>query len=143
LIPKEQEGRVGQRFPLSDEMRRAIIEHARRDRPRECCGVIVGHDGQPERLYSLRNVAEGNRLYEIDPAQLIELEFQLLPQDDSEIVAIYHSHPESPAYPSRTDIDLAFWPEAVYLICSLEEPDEPVVRGFIIRDGAINEVTLV
>jgi proteasome lid subunit RPN8/RPN11 len=130
------------RFPLPEEMRRAIVEHALRDSPRECCGVITGHNGQPERLLTMRNVAEGNRFYEIDPTQLIELEFDLLPHDDSEIVAIYHSHPESPAYPSRTDVDLAFWPEAVYLICSLELSEQPVVRGFLIRDGTIAEVAL-
>jgi proteasome lid subunit RPN8/RPN11 len=130
-------------FQLSSQMQSQIIEHARRDAPRECCGVIIGKAGEPERLLPMQNVAEGNRLYEIDPAQLIELEFQILPQDASEIVAIYHSHPESPAYPSRTDVDLAFWPEAVYLICSLELPDSPVVRGFRLRDGEIQEVTLI
>jgi [CysO sulfur-carrier protein]-S-L-cysteine hydrolase len=130
------------RFPLPDDIRRAIIEHARSDAPRECCGVLVGHSGQADRIYALRNIAEGNRFYEIDPVQLIELEFHELPKDDSEIVAIYHSHPESPAYPSRTDVELAFWPEAVYLICSLEFPDDPIIRGFEIRDGNISELTL-
>lgn len=129
-------------FPLPKEMYEAIIEHARRDVPRECCGIIAGHSGIPSQLYELRNIAEGNRLYEVDPAQLIELEFNVLENDGSDIVAIYHSHPESPAYPSRTDVDLAYWPEAVYLICSLENPAEPYIRGFRIRDEAITEVAL-
>ena len=93
-------------------------------------------------LYETRNVAAGNRLYEIDPAQLIDLEFRELPARDAEIVAIYHSHPESPAYPSATDVELAFWPDAVFLICSLADRDRPEIRGFRIRDGAIDEVTL-
>jgi proteasome lid subunit RPN8/RPN11 len=130
-------------FLLSASLRQAIVEHARRDAPRECCGVIAGRNGLPGRIFSLRNIADGNRFYEIDPAQLIELEFHELPKDGSDIVAIYHSHPESPAYPSRTDVELAYWPEAVYLICSLEHPDRPVVRGFQIRDGAIAEVALI
>lgn len=129
-------------FTLPSQMRSEIVAHALRESPRECCGVIIGRTGQAERLLPMRNVAEGNRLYEIDPAQLIELEFQILPRDDSEIVAIYHSHPESPAYPSRTDVDLAFWPEAVYLICSLESAKQPVIRGFRLRDGTIQEVVL-
>lgn len=129
-------------FPLPEAMRAAIIEHARRDAPRECCGVIVGRAGQPTRLLPMRNVAEGNRFYEIDPMQLIELEFQILPADDSDIVAIYHSHPASPAFPSKTDLELAFWPDAVYIICSLESPHAPVVRGFYLRDGAVTEVSL-
>jgi proteasome lid subunit RPN8/RPN11 len=130
-------------FQLEPSMRDSIVAHARAEVPRECCGVIVGRSGRPERLLPLRNVAEGNKFYEIDPAQLIELEFHELPKDDSEIVAIYHSHPVSPAYPSRTDVELAFWPEVVYLICSLEFPADPVVRGFRIRDGEIAEVALL
>lgn len=94
-------------------------------------------------MLPMRNIAEGNRFYEIDPAQLIELEFHELPKDDSEILAIYHSHPESPAFPSRTDVELAFWPDAVYLICSLELEEDPLIRGFRIREGEITEVTLV
>ena len=123
-------------------MRTAIVEHARRDAPRECCGIIAGRDGVPMRLYETRNIAPGNRLYEIDPAQLIDLEFREFPDQGLELVAIYHSHPASPAYPSATDVELAFWPDAVFLICSLADPDRPVIRGFRIRDGAIDEVTL-
>jgi proteasome lid subunit RPN8/RPN11 len=129
-------------FALPREMHAAIVAHARREQPRECCGIIAGRDGRPVRLYEARNVAEGNRLYEIDPAQLIELEFHELPQQGTEIVAIYHSHPESPARPSATDIELAFWPEAVYLICSLADPTRPQLRAFRIRDGAVSEVGL-
>jgi proteasome lid subunit RPN8/RPN11 len=130
-------------FVLSQEMHAAIVDHARRDAPRECCGVITGRHRSPSRLIALHNVAEGNRFYEIDPLQLIELEFQELPKDDSDILAIYHSHPESPAYPSKTDLELAYWPEAVYLICSLESPDAPLIRGFYLRDGLVTEVTLI
>lgn len=129
-------------FQLPHEMRAAIIEHAIRDAPRECCGVIAGRDGVLIQVYETPNVAEGNRLYEIDPARLIELEFRELPEQGSEIVAIYHSHPESPAYPSATDVELAFWPEAVYLICSLADRDRPNVRGFRIREESVHEVTL-
>ena len=129
-------------FPLPGEMRAAIVDHAMREAPRECCGIIAGRDGAPIRLYETRNVASGNRLYEIDPAQLIDLEFRELPAQETEIIAIYHSHPASPAYPSATDVELAFWPDAVFLICSLADPQRPEVRGFRIRNGGIQEVTL-
>lgn len=134
--------RPSDEFQLPDEMRQAIIDHAVRDAPRECCGIVAGRGGVPIRVYETRNIAEGNRLYEIDPAQLIDLEFHELPEQEAEIIAIYHSHPESPAYPSATDVALAFWPDAVYLICSLADRDRPDVRGFRIRDEAIHEVTL-
>jgi proteasome lid subunit RPN8/RPN11 len=129
-------------FRLPTEMRAAIIAHAVREAPRECCGLIAGRHGLPMRLYETRNVAVGNRFYEIDPAQLIDLEFRELPEQETEIVAIYHSHPESPAYPSATDVELAFWPDAVFLICSLADRDRPEIHGFRIRDGAIDEVAL-
>ena len=123
-------------------MRTAIIAHALRDAPRECCGIVAGRDGIPVQVYETRNIAEGNRLYEIDPQQLIDLEFRLLPEQMSEIIAIYHSHPESPAYPSATDVELAFWPHAIYLICSLANRQHPQIRGFRISKGAVREVTL-
>jgi proteasome lid subunit RPN8/RPN11 len=129
-------------FPLPADMRSEIIDHARAEAPRECCGVIAGKDGQPVRLYRAHNIAEGNRFYEIDPMQLIDLEFNELPSRGTEIIAIYHSHPESPPRPSATDIALAFWPDAVYLICSLENPERPEIRGWHMRDGAVTEVTL-
>ena len=123
-------------------MRAAIIDHAMREAPRECCGIIAGRGGMPIQLYETRNVAPGNRLYEIDPAQLIDLEFGEFPKKGLELVAIYHSHPESPAYPSATDVELAFWPDALFLICSLADRDRPEIRGFRIRDDAIDEVGL-
>ncbi len=129
-------------FHLPNEMREAIILHAVRDAPRECCGIVAGRDGVAIQVHETRNIAEGNRLYEIDPRQLIDLEFRLLPEQGAEITAIYHSHPESPAYPSATDVELAFWPDAIYLICSLADRERPDIRGFRIRDGAVREVTL-
>jgi [CysO sulfur-carrier protein]-S-L-cysteine hydrolase len=129
-------------FYLPQEMREAIVAHAIREAPRECCGIVAGRFGAPVQVYETRNIAEGNRLYEIDPRQLIDLEFRLLPEQGSEIIAIYHSHPESPAFPSLTDIELAFWPDAIYLICSLADRERPDLRGFNIRDGLVHEVTL-
>jgi len=123
-------------------MRGAIIDHAMREAPRECCGIIAGRNGVPMQLYETRNVAAGNRLYEIDPAQLIDLEFRELPAQETEIVAIYHSHPMSQAFPSATDVELAFWPDAVFLICSLADPTQPEIRGVLLRDFAIDEVVI-
>lgn len=128
---------------LPAEMWDAIVAHARQEYPRECCGIVSGHDGRLENLHVLRNIAEGNVFYEIDPEQLMQLEFGELEQTGAEIVAIYHSHPESQAYPSATDLELAYWPEAVYLICSLENKSEPGIRGFRMRDGVISEVQLL
>ncbi len=59
-----------------------------------------------------------------------------------ELLGIYHSHTHTEAFPSPTDLELAFYPEAVYLIVSLQDPDRPVVRAFNIVDGEITERTL-
>ncbi|MFN8594389.1 MAG: M67 family metallopeptidase [Thermomicrobiales bacterium] len=130
------------RFLLPQSMAEEIIDHARDLHPRECCGIVAGRNAIPVRVYRTTNVAPGNRLYEIDPRELIDLEFHELPAQDLEIVAIYHSHPSSEAYPSATDLELAFWPEAVYLICSLADLERPYIRGFRLRDGHISDVDL-
>lgn len=136
------EAQTADEFHLPQEMRDVIVAHAIREAPRECCGIVAGRDGVPVQVYETRNIAEGNRLYEIDPQQLIDLEFRLLPEQGSEIIAIYHSHPESHAYPSPTDVELAFWPDAIYLICSLADRQRAEIRGFRLRNGAVREVTL-
>src|SRR5690606_27862470 len=74
---------------LADE----IVAHARHEAPRECCGLIAGQQGRLEDLHRLTNLAPGNRLYEIDPREIYELEFRTLPAREQDVVAIYHSHP--------------------------------------------------
>jgi proteasome lid subunit RPN8/RPN11 len=90
----------------------------------------------------LTNVAPGTTLYEIDPGEIFDLEFRLLPAAGLEVVAIYHSHPVTEAYPSRTDQSLAFWPDAIYLICSLAEPGTPVVRGYRLGREVVEMVVI-
>lgn len=121
-------------------MREEIVLHARDEAPRECCGLIAGRGGEPVRLFRLTNRAPGNALYEVDPGELYDLEFRLLPDQGLDVLAIYHSHPASAAYPSKTDQALAFWPDAVYLICSLAEPGAPALRGFRLGGDVVREV---
>ena len=127
---------------LSAEHREAIYQHARDEAPRECCGVIAGRtDGTLTTFHRLTNVAEGNRLYLIDDMELYQLTRELTEREEDPIV-IYHSHPESPAYPSQTDVSNAFYPDSYYVICSLERPDDPYLRAFTIVDGEIGEVEI-
>lgn len=124
-----------------------IVAHARAEAPRECCGLIGGQPGDPDlgastvELFRLSNAAPGLDFYEIDPDDLFRVTRQL---DDTgrDIVAIYHSHPTGPARPSATDVELAFWPEAWYLICSLDAPGAPELRAFRIVDGTIGEAKI-
>lgn len=127
---------------LPAAMRDEIVAHARAEAPRECCGVIAGQDGRPIQLYRLTNLERGTDLYRIDDTELYRV-YRELDKRGCEILAIYHSHPVSPAYPSRTDVDLAFWSEAFYLICSLAVPGSPDIRAFRIVDERISEVEIM
>jgi proteasome lid subunit RPN8/RPN11 len=115
-----------------------IVAHAREDLPNECCGMVGGSDGEGRTVYRAEN-AEGSPLrYSIDAREQFRL-MQTIEDAGEELVAIYHSHTKSAAYPSQTDVNLAGWPDAVYLIASLADHEAPEVKGFWIRDGKIEE----
>jgi [CysO sulfur-carrier protein]-S-L-cysteine hydrolase len=121
---------------LYDEM----VEHARAEAPNECCGMVATSDGQAVKVYRAVNAAASPLRYEIDGAEQYRIQMDI---DDAghDLGAIYHSHTRSKPYPSQTDINLAFYPEALYVIVGLagEEPD---VRAFYIRDGQVTEAEL-
>jgi len=124
--------------PLLDE----IVAHARDDDPNECCGMVAGSNGAATRVYRARNAEASPFRYTIHPQDQFRITMEIEDQGE-EIAAIYHSHTKSPAEPSQTDINLAEnWPDPLYLICSIANPDAPQVRAFVIRDGAVQEVGL-
>ncbi|MCB0827485.1 MAG: M67 family metallopeptidase [Solirubrobacterales bacterium] len=119
-----------------------MIEHAEEDAPNECCGLVSGNDGEARVVFRATNAEASPFRYSIAPSEQLDL-MNKIDEMGEEVVAIYHSHTRTPAYPSQTDINLASgWPDAVYLIVSLERPGEPVVKGFSIRDGAVEDVVL-
>ena len=137
---------------IDDAIRRAIEDAARADYPNEMCGVIVGDapaaaGGRALRFEHARNTAASPYRYEIHPDDLLRLTIET---DDADEVfwAIVHSHTHTPAVPSPTDIGLAFYPDALYVLISLS-PDEadpatgaPSLRAWRIVDGAIHEVAV-
>ena len=134
-VPLPKEGSFYLPRPMCDQ----VVAHARREAPRECCGVIGGTAGEMPELYPLTNLEPGNTRYRIADAELYRV-YRELDERGGEILAIYHSHPSTPAYPSPTDVALALWAEAHYLICSLADPDRPDIRAFRIVGGHIREV---
>jgi proteasome lid subunit RPN8/RPN11 len=119
-----------------------IVAHSRDDLPNECCGLIGGNDGEMTSIHRARNAAATWLRYEVHPSDQFRI-MERIEEAGEDLVGIYHSHTKSEAYPSQTDINLADgWPDPLYLICSLEHPDDPVVRAFAIRDGAVEEVEL-
>lgn len=127
---------------IPSELLSELVAHALEEAPNECCGLVGGTDGRAASLHRARNEFASPLRYNVHPQDLLRITNEL---DDrgEELAAIYHSHTESEAYPSQTDVNLAaHWPEPVYLICSLAG-EEPEVRGFLIRDGEVREVELV
>ncbi|MBK8046439.1 MAG: M67 family metallopeptidase [Anaerolineales bacterium] len=114
-----------------------MVAHAREGKPEEICGVVRGRAGVALEVVRGRNIAaERVENYEVDPATLL-LQFTFEDAGD-EMIAIYHSHPVSVAYPSATDAWNANYPESIYLICSLEFDDAPVIRGFCLEPHFID-----
>lgn len=119
---------------LIDEM----IAHAREDAPNECCGIIAGDDGRAVKLFRATNAEASPYRYSMDTNELFRI-YRECEEKGWSFLVIYHSHTASEAYPSPTDVRLAFWPEAYYVLVSLEQPESPVVRAFRILDGAVSE----
>lgn len=115
-----------------------LIEHARSDFPYEVCGLLAGEGGTLRRHYRVPNADRSMTHYAMDSRALLAV-MRDIDDHDWELLAIYHSHTHTEAFPSPTDVELAFYPEAVYLIVSLQDPREPVIRGFDIVDGKITE----
>lgn len=137
---------------LPSAIRQAIVEHARAQLPNEACGLVIGDraaadGGRALRWVPTRNRASSPYRYEIDPDDLLRLTIET---DDADEVfwAIVHSHVASPARPSPTDIGLAFYSDALYVVVSLhpDEADlatgEPGIRAWRILDGGVHEVAL-
>ena len=125
---------------ISQELLDEVIAHAREDAPNECCGLIGGNDGRATSVHRAENLYPSPLRFEVaNPVPLL----RAIEEADEELVAIYHSHTRSPAYPSQTDVNMARgWPDPLWVICSLEDADAPVVRAFEIRDDQVAEVAV-
>ena len=115
-----------------------MIAHAREDAPNECCGIIGGKDGRATQLYRAINAEASPYRYSVDSKDLLRIHRDVDARDEDFLV-IYHSHTHTEAYPSPTDVRLAAWPEAYYVLVSLMDEAHPVVRAFRITDGEVAE----
>jgi proteasome lid subunit RPN8/RPN11 len=128
-------------FALERKYADEIISHAREEDPNECCGILAGKDGQVARLYRGVNAEASPDRYNVDPQDLLRI-YKECDAQGWDFLAIYHSHTHTEAYPSPTDVRLAAWPDAFYLILSLADKAKPVLRAFRIQEGAIAEEPL-
>jgi proteasome lid subunit RPN8/RPN11 len=117
-----------------------IIAQARAEAPNECCGMIASENGLAVRVYPTRNAAASPLRYEIDGQEQYRIQMEI--EDHGwELGAIYHSHTRSAPYPSQTDVNLAFYPDALYIIIGVAG-GAGEVRAFRIVGGRVDEVAL-
>ncbi|HFE67078.1 MAG TPA: M67 family peptidase [Chloroflexi bacterium] len=123
--------------PLYD----AMIQHLQDEYPLEACGLLAGQDGVVSRQYPIENILRSPVAYEMEPTQQIQAIIEL-EEAGLELSAIYHSHPQGPPAPSETDVALAYWPDAAYIIVSLQDRAAPQTRAFAILEGRVTEIPL-
>ncbi|MDP6101072.1 MAG: M67 family metallopeptidase [Dehalococcoidia bacterium] len=128
-------------FRIEGRFMQEMVAHSREKAPNECCGILAGPPGQVAALYRTVNASASPIRYSIDPKEILRIA-QEIEGKDWEMTAFYHSHTHSEAYPSATDIRLAFWPDSLYLIVSLADLQQPCVRGFYLRGGQVTEEEL-
>jgi proteasome lid subunit RPN8/RPN11 len=117
-----------------------VIAHARAEAPNECVGVISGRDGVALRVIAATNAARSPLRYELEPRELLRIH-EAVDESGDDLAAIYHSHTRSDPVPSQTDINLAFYPDALYVIVGLKS-GEADVRAWRIVDGDVSEAAL-
>lgn len=133
---------MGDRFiAITDTVRAAIQEHALLARPSECCGLLSGSNGLITDFHPLRNDAEKPETrYFATPEELFAA-MRRIREAGQSLLGVYHSHPRTQAYPSASDVEMAFYPEAFYFIISLDPHVE--LRAFKIEDSRIEDVQIV
>lgn len=129
-------------FILEKDLLEKMLQQIKEEFPNEACGILAGREGRAEKVYAMSNVDKSPSTYFMDAKEqlLVMKEIRNL---GLEMVGIYHSHAASPAYPSGHDVEMAFYPEASYIIVSLADKDKPAVRSFKIVEGKITEEKLI
>ena len=126
-----------------------MINHALEEDPNECCGILAGYESDRNPgiwvsdLYKITNLTPSPYRYVMDPAEQLQAQLDA-DRKGTELLAFYHSHSHTPAYPSATDVRMAMesgWTDFYYVLVSLEE-DNPVIKFFMIdSNGNISEIS--
>lgn len=139
-----------------------LVAHARELDPYECCGLLAGKEGTVTRQYRIANTVARDAqavtvfneasvkqlghlsdktraevAYFMDPKEMLAA-FKDMRERQLDLTVIYHSHTHSPAYPSTTDVGLAYYPDAAYVIISLENKSQPDIRAYWIKDRQVS-----
>jgi proteasome lid subunit RPN8/RPN11 len=134
VLPFSEFGTKMIRIPKSIYLE--MIEHAKKESPLECCGILGGKDHTVAKAFELQNAEKSRVRYSMSPEEQLKV-FEEMEKDAMEMVAIYHSHPHTIPFPSETDVKLAFYPDVSSIIISLKEEGNPVVKAFRVGKEAI------
>jgi proteasome lid subunit RPN8/RPN11 len=119
-----------------------IVEHAVRDAPNECCGLVAARTGAATSVHATENLAASPFRFEIDGMELMRL-IDRFEDGGDDLGAIYHSHTRSAPFPSQTDVNFAaLWPGVEWLIVGVSKDAAPEVRSYWIEDGKITDAEL-
>lgn len=130
-------------YSLPRHIVNTMLRLAQSQSEKEVCGLISQDPSGNMKLYPVKNIATApDRLFEMDPAETVNA-MKSMREQGAALFAIYHSHPHSPAYPSKTDIEQAGYPEALYLIVSLDTKGVLEIKGFKINNKDVECIDLV
>ncbi|MFH1854698.1 MAG: M67 family metallopeptidase [Candidatus Omnitrophota bacterium] len=123
---------------INRDFKKALIEHSKDGFPNEVCGLLAGKNNRVERIYRMRNADKSTTSFFMDPQEQLKV-MKEMRASGLDFIGVYHSHPETKAYPSAHDVELAFYPEVSYVIVSLKDNDNPDICSYKIIEGKITE----
>ena len=125
------------------QIRRAIfaaaLSRARETPKQECCGLLAGREDVITRIFPAVNALASPTAYEIAPRELFRL-IREIRAAGTELMGIYHSHPNGKNEPSRRDVERAYYPDAAHFILSPRADAAQPMRAFFIREGIVEEL---
>ena len=116
-----------------------IVSLAKAELPLEACGILAGKDGSVEEFYEMTNTDKSATHYMMEPAEQFAV-IKKIRAAGTELLAVYHSHPKTPARLSEEDIRLALTPDATFAVLSLQDKARPVMKAFVVEDGRSKEI---
>lgn len=130
------------RLSMSRTLAMKLLQHAQSSPDHEICGLVSAKTGEASQHYRIRNISPTpEQHFELCPEQHIAAQ-KSMRELDEQLLAIYHSHPTAPAVPSAQDIAECGYPEAVFLILSLDTKGVLEMRGWQLQDSQPQELTL-
>ena len=123
---------------IPEDIIKQIFEHGNRDIPNEACGYLAGRDGLVYKYIPLTNTDNSPEHFSFDPKEQFQA-FNNAKKEGLKLISVYHTHPETPARPSKEDIKLAFDPSISYVIASMTDKN---IKSFRIQNGVVENEEL-